>query len=82
VPVSVTIRQRAGRAKPRVIKVVFSIDRGKHKRVDRRKPYKTRIRVTFKRGSKHRVRARISYRRKGSSRIRHKTVSKRFAICK
>ena len=48
-----------------MIKVVFFIDRGKRKRTDRRTPYKTRIRVTFKRGSKHRVHARIYFRRKG-----------------
>jgi hypothetical protein len=82
VPVRVTIKQRNNRLKPRVIKIVFFIDRGKHKRVDRRKPYKTRIRVSYKRGSKHRVHARIYFRRKGSSRVQRKTVSKRFTMCR
>ena len=72
---------RNGRLKPRVIKVVLFIDRGKRRRVDRHKPYKTRIRVTFKRGSKHRIRARIYFRRNGSKHVHRKTVSKRFAMC-
>ena len=81
-PVRVRISQRNGRLKPRVIKVVFFIDRGKRKRVDRRAPYKTRLRATFKRGSKHRVHARIYFRRKGQKRVQRKTVSKRFTICR
>ena len=82
VPVRIRIKQRNDRLKPRVIKIVFFIDRGKHKRVDRHKPYKTRIRVSYKRGSKHRVHARIYFRRKGSSRVQRKTVSKRFTMCR
>ena len=82
VPVRVRIKQRSNRLKPRVLKVVFFIDRGKRKRVDRREPYKTRMRVTFKRGSKHRVHARIYFRRKGSKRVQRKTVSKRFTMCR
>ena len=81
-PVRVRIRPRTDRLKPRVIKVVFFIDRGKHKHVDRRAPYKTRIHVTFKRGSRHRVHARIYFRRKGQQRVQRKTVSKRFTMCK
>ena len=64
-----------------MIKVVFFIDRGKRRRVDRHWPYKTRMRVTYRRGSKHRVHARIYFRRKGSSRVQRKTVSKRFTMC-
>jgi hypothetical protein len=82
VPVRVRIKQRTDRLKPRVLKVVFFIDRGKRKRVDRRAPYKTRVRVTFKRGSKHRVHARIYFKRKGSTRVQRKTVSKRFTMCR
>jgi hypothetical protein len=82
VPVRVRIKQRTNRLKPRVIKVVFFIDGGKHKRTDRHAPYKTRIRVTFKRGSKHRVHARIFFRRKGQHRVQRKTVSKRFTMCR
>ena len=65
-PVRVRIKPAHGPPEAAVVKVVFFIDRGKRRRVDRRKPYKTRIRVTFKRGSKHRVHARIYFRRKGS----------------
>jgi hypothetical protein len=81
VPVRVRVYQRNGRLKPRVIKVVFFIDRGKRRRVDRHKPYKTRIRVTFKRGSRHRIHARIFFRRKGHKRVQRKTISKRFTMC-
>ena len=62
--------------------MLFFVDRGKHKRTDRKKPYKARIRVTYKRGSKHRVHARIYYRRPGQKRVHRKTVSKRFTMCK
>ena len=72
---------RAARSRA-IIKVVFFIDRGKHKRTDRKKPYKARIRVTYKRGSKHRVHARIYFRRPGQKRVHRKTVSKRFTMCK
>ena len=82
VPVSISVHKRAGRKKPRIIKVLFFIDRGKQKRTDRKKPYKARIRVTYKRGSKHRVHARIYYRRPGHKRVHRKTVSKRFTMCK
>ena len=82
VPVSVSVHKRAGRKKPRIIKVLFFVDRGKLKRTDRKKPYRARIRVAFKRGSKHRVHARIYYRRPGHKRVHRKTVSKRFTMCK
>ena len=80
-PVRLRVYQRSGRRKPRVIRVVFFIDRGKRRRVDRHKPYRTRIRVTFKRGSRHRIHARIFFRRQGSKRVHRKTVSKRFTMC-
>jgi hypothetical protein len=61
---------------------VFFLDRGKRRRIDRRAPYRANLRVTFKRGTKHRAGARVYFRRKGSKRIRRKTVSKRFAVCR
>jgi hypothetical protein len=82
VPVRIRIEQRSARLKPRVVKVVFFIDRGKRRRTDRHAPYKTRMRVTFKRGSKHRVHARIYFRRKGHHQVQRKTVSKRFTMCR
>jgi hypothetical protein len=82
VPVRVRIKARSGRLKPRVLRVLFFIDRGKRRRIDRRPPYKTRMRVTFKRGSKHRVHARIYFKRKGSNKVQRKTVSKRFVMCR
>ncbi len=82
VPVRVRVYQRTDKLKPHVLKVVFFIDRGKRRRVDRHAPYKTRIRVTYKRGSKHRIHARIYFRRQGSKRVQRKTVSKRFTMCR
>src|SRR4051812_16581667 len=52
VPVRLRIRQRTGRLKPRVKRVVFFVDAGKRRRVDHHAPYRTRIRVTYRRGSK------------------------------
>jgi hypothetical protein len=82
VPVRLRIRERNGRLKPRVIKVVFFVDRGRPRRVDHHAPFRTRIRVTFRRGSKHRIHARIYFRRKGHRRVQRKTVSKRFTMCR
>jgi hypothetical protein len=81
VPVRLRVHQRNGRRKPRVIRVVFFLDGGKRRRVDRHKPYRTRLRVTFERGTRHRVHARIFFRRQGSRRVHRKTVSKRFMMC-
>jgi hypothetical protein len=82
VPVRINVHKRAGHKKPRIVKVLFYVDRGKHKRTDRKKPYAARIRVAYKPGSKHRVRARIYYRRAGQKKIHRKTVSKHFTMCK
>jgi Tachylectin/FG-GAP-like repeat len=78
--VSLRVRRRSGRARPRVRRVVFFV-RGGPRRRDRRRPYAARLRLNLPAGETGRVYARVYYRRAGSRRIRHKTVSRRFVIC-
>jgi hypothetical protein len=78
--VSLRVRKRPGKAKPRVRKVVFFVKRG-DRRVDRRKPYVRRLRVNRPAGSTGRVFARVVFTRKGSKKVRRKTVSRRFVMC-
>ena len=82
VPVRIRVYQRNRRLKPRIIKVKFFIDRGKRHRWDRHPPWKTRMRVAYKPGSRHRISARIFFRRKGQQRIKRKTISKHFTMCR
>jgi hypothetical protein len=79
--VNLRVRRRPGRAAPRVLRVVFFV-RGGSRRVDRRRPYRVRLRVTRPAGERGRVFARVTYRRKGTKRVRHKTVSRRFVMCR
>jgi hypothetical protein len=79
--VRVRIRRRAGRVPPRVLFVVFSVKRGA-KRVDHRRPFVVRLRMHQCAGKQGRVYARVYYRRAGSRKLRHKTVSKRFRMCR
>jgi hypothetical protein len=78
--VSLKIRRRAGRPKPRVRRVVFFVKRGP-RRVDRRRPYVRRLKLNRPAGSKGRVFARAFFKRKGTKKLRRKTVSKRFVMC-
>ena len=78
--VSLRVRRRAGRPAPRVRRVVFFV-RGGPRRVDRRRPYRVRLRLDRPAGERGRVFARVYFRRAGSDRVRHKTVSRRFAMC-
>jgi hypothetical protein len=79
--VRMRIRRRAGRTPPRVLFVVFSVRHGA-KRVDHRRPFVVRLRMNQRAGKKGRVYARVYYRRAGSKKLRHKTVSKRFKMCR
>jgi hypothetical protein len=79
--VRVRIRRRAGRVPPRVLFVVFSVKRGA-KRVDHRRPFVVRLRMNQPAGKRGRVYARVYYRRGTSGKLRHKTVSKRFKMCR
>jgi len=81
VDVSIVVRKRPGRAKPRVTRVVFYYRRGERGRVvrtDRRAPYARSLPVDLEPGT-HRVFARIEYRR--GRKAGRKTVSRRFAVC-
>ncbi len=81
-PVSVSVRKRPGRAKPRVRKVVFYYRKGKGRvaRTDRRAPYRRMVPVDLEPGT-HRVFARILYKRPGKRKLGVKTVSRRFTVC-
>jgi hypothetical protein len=60
---------------------VFSVRKGA-KRVDHRRPFVVRLRMNQRPGKRGRVRARVYYRRAGSKKLRSKTVSKPFKMCK
>jgi heme oxygenase len=79
--VSLRVRRRPGRPAPHVLRVVF-FTRGGPRRVDRQRPYVVRLRVDRPAGRRGRVYARVVYRRTGSDRVRHKTVSRRFVMCR
>jgi hypothetical protein len=78
--VSLKIRPRPGRPAPRVRRVVFFVKPGP-RRVDRKRPYVRRLVLNRPAGSRGRVFARTFYTRKGSKKVRRKTVSKRFVMC-
>ncbi len=80
IKVSLKIRKRTGKARPRVRKVVFFVKRGP-RRADRRRPYVRRLPLHRPAGTTGRVYARAVYTRKGSRRLHRKTVSKRFVMC-
>ena len=61
-------------------KVVFFVKHGP-RRVDRRPPFARRLPMPFRAGTRGRVFARVTYTRKGSRRVRHITVSRRFVMC-
>ena len=79
--VSLRVRPRPGRAKPRVLRVRF-FTRGGPRRVDRRAPFVVRLRLNRPAGSRGRVFARVYFKRTGSDRVRRKTVSRRFVMCR
>lgn len=79
--VKLRVRRRPGRKAPRVRKVVFYV-RGGPRRVDRRAPYVVRLRMKRPAGDRGRVYARVIFRRAGSEKLRRKTVSRRFVMCR
>jgi len=83
--VSLTVHKRKGRAKPRVRRVVFyyrKAHRGKRvvARSDRSRPYRRTLPIQLAPGPHH-VYARAYYTRPGSSKLRRKTVVRRFTVC-
>jgi hypothetical protein len=79
--VNLKIRKRPGHSSPRVKRVVFFVKHGPRK-VDRHRPYVVRLRLHRKAGSKGRVYARVYFKRPGSKKLRKKTVSRRFVMCR
>ncbi|HEX6027022.1 MAG TPA: hypothetical protein VFZ00_33800, partial [Solirubrobacter sp.] len=81
--VTVRVRKRPGAKRARVVKIVF-FTRGKrrHVRVDRKKPYRVRLRINRPAGSKGRVYARVYYRRSKHGKLHRKTVSRRYVVCR
>jgi hypothetical protein len=79
--VNVRIRRRAGSTRARVRRVVFYI-RGGPRKVDGRRPWRAALRVRRPAGSRGRVYARVVFTRAGSSKLRRKTVSRRFLMCR
>ena len=78
--VGLKVRRRTGRKAPRVRRVVFFVRSGPRK-VDRRRPYRVRLRIERPAGQTGRVYARVVFKRKGSKKLRRKTVSRRFVMC-
>ena len=78
--VSLKVRRRSGQPAPRVRRVLFFVRSGP-RRTDRRRPYVVRLRMNRPDGQRGRVYARVYYVRAGSSKLRSKTVSRRFVMC-
>jgi hypothetical protein len=78
--VRLKIRKRPGRAAPRIRRVVFFVKPGP-RRIDRKRPWVRRLVLNRPAGAKGRVYARAYYTRKGSKKVRRKTVSRRFVMC-
>ena len=82
VPVTLTIRRRAGRTRAEVLKVVFVIRKGGfRRRTDKRAPYRAKLPVDLAPGTRGRVAARVYFRRAGDGDVRRRTVARRFHIC-
>ena len=79
--VQLRIRRHAGRRPARVLFVVFFVRHGA-RRVDHRRPFVVRLRMNQRPGRRGRVYARVFYRRSGSRTLRHKTVSRKFKMCR
>jgi len=81
--VSIAIHKAKGKAKPRVVKIVFyTKGKGRRVRVDRRRPFVVRMTINRPAGATGRVYARVYYRRSKHGRIHRKTVSRRYVVCR
>jgi Repeat of unknown function (DUF346) len=81
--VAVTIRKKAGKARARVSRIVFfTKGKGRNVKVDRKRPYVAKLRVSRPAGSTARVYARIYYRRTPHGKVHQKTVSRRYSVCR
>ena len=84
-PVSLSVRKRKGKSKPRVKRVVFYYRNKKGgqrvvARTDRKAPYKRTLPMILASGPHH-VYARVYFKRRGSSKLRKETVKRRFTVC-
>ncbi len=78
--VTLRIKHQRGRPAPHVRRIVFYV-RGGPRRADHRAPYLVRLRMDWPAGRRGRVYARVDFIRAGSRKLRHKTVSRVFAMC-
>jgi hypothetical protein len=78
--VRLKIRKRKGVPAPRVRRVVFFVKPGPRS-IDRKRPWVRRLVLNRPAGAKGRVYARAYFTRKGSKKVRRKTVSRRFVMC-
>jgi hypothetical protein len=81
--VSMSIKTPKGRAKPRVIKVVFfTKGKGSRVRVDRTAPFQVHIPINRPAGTTGRVYARVYYKRGARGKTLRKVVSRRYKVCR
>ena len=81
--VHITVRKRPGKARPRVVRIVF-FTKGKGRRVsiDRKAPFTVRLTINRPAGSTGRVYARVYFRRSKHGKLHSKTVSRRYVVCR
>jgi hypothetical protein len=81
--VSIAVHKAKGKAKPRVVKIVFyTKGKGRRIRTDRKAPFVVHMTINRPAGSTGRVYARVYYKRSRHGPTHHKTVSRRFVVCR
>jgi hypothetical protein len=81
--VKVTIHKKAGQTRARVSKIVFfTKGKGRKVKLDRHAPYVARLRISRPAGTTANVYARIYFRRSAHGKLHHKTVSRRYSVCR
>jgi hypothetical protein len=81
--VNIAVRKPKGKAKAHVTKIVFyTKGKGRTVRVDSTTPFVVRMKINRPAGSNGRVYARVYYRRGTKGPIHHKTVSRRYSVCR
>jgi hypothetical protein len=81
--VKVRVRKPRGGQRARVARIVFfTRGKGRRVRVDRKAPWRVRLRINRPAGSKGRVYARVYYRRSKHGKLHRKTVSRRYVVCR
>ena len=81
--VSISIRKQKGAAKPRVRRIVFfTKGKGRRVRVDRKAPFVVHILINRPAGTTGRIYARVYFRRSAHGPLHHKTVSRRYSVCR